>query len=245
MLFRNQNCTINRSVYRISDVATLHSVFSLCLDVEATFLMTYDKDIEAINKKVEGITSAETMKKYDVHRPFHELPDMPFASYEELEEALEKNEALLSVNYLRLSSTVLDLVSTKNELRIFNVVLWAPWLVSFLMVGLAILLQNYFLLIALLWLPIANLFSSVYINTPLYPFRGRYIVYLASIIGIVSLFVSYYTVSLLAFAYSIMHLSHGFARRVYGEVLTKRALKSELIFRFLYTGEHLSILRNA
>jgi len=205
--------------------------------------MEKDKELKTINERIETLINAENMQKYDTKRPFDELPDMPFASYEELKEEIENKNASLSIEHLRLSNTVLGLVIKKNESGMFNAALYAPFLITLMMVGLAIFLKNYFLLVALLWLPIANLFSSVYINPPLYPFRGKYIAYLALVVGIVSLFTNY-TISLLAFSYALMHLSYAFIRSLYGNILTKRALQSELIFRFFYTGGYISVLKN-
>jgi uncharacterized membrane protein len=206
--------------------------------------MEKDKELQSINERIETLVNAENMQKHDMKRPFRDLPDMPFASYKELKEEIEKKNASLSVEYLRMSSTGIEVVFRKNESRMFNAALYAPFLIALMMVGLAILLKDYFLLIALLWLPVANWLSSVYINPPLYPFRGSSIAYLALIVGGISLFVSHFTVSLLAFGYAFMHLSYAFTRRVYGKVLAKRALESELIFRFLYVGGYLSVLRN-
>lgn len=198
--------------------------------------------LKSMEEKVEKLATAQNMQKYELNRAFNELPDMPFSSYGEMKEAMDNKKASIIINFINSSGTAFDLVAKKSEKIMFWIALSTTYIITLLMVGLAIFLSNYFLLIAVLWLIVASKFSSYYVNPPLYPFKGRRVADLMLIIGILTLFFSNsYTIPLLTFSYVLMHWSYAFNRKTYATTLHSRAVQSEILFRFLYIGGYIHL----
>ncbi|MBU2529920.1 MAG: hypothetical protein KKD35_02675 [Elusimicrobia bacterium] len=204
-----------------------------------------DKTLKSIEAKVEKLANSENMQKYELKRPFDELPDMPFSSYDEMKKAIDDKKASIIINFVNSSGAAFDLAAKGGEKIMFWFSLSATYIITLLMIGLAIFLSNYFLLIAVLWLIVASKFSSYYVNPPLYPFKGRRVADIALVIGVIALLTSEsLTVPLLAFSYILMHWSYVLNRRVYGTTLHSRALQSEILFRFLYVPGYIHLSQN-
>lgn len=205
--------------------------------------MREDEELQSIDKRVKDLIGAEIMRKYNFGRPFTELPDMPFGNYAELKKAVGEKKAFLSVNSSG-ASTQFDIVAKKSEALTHLVALLIPYVIALLMIAAAFFLKNYFLLISILWLLIAGIFSSSSFNPPLYPFKGRRVADFAIILSGWALIVfNSYTIFLLAISYALMHWSYSLVRKIEQTVLVKRALQSELLFRFLYVTGKLLIFR--
>jgi len=201
-----------------------------------------DKTLKSIEAKVEKLASAENMQKYELKRLFSKLPDMPFSSYDEMKKAIDNKKASIIINFVNSSGTAFDITAKKGEKIMFWLSLSATYIITLLMIGLAIFLQNYFLLIAVLWFIVASKFSSYYVNPPLYPFKGRRVADIALVIGVLALLMSEsLTIPLLAFSYVLMHWSYALNRKVYGTTLHSRAVQSETSFRFLYIGGYIHL----
>lgn len=159
-----------------------------------------------------------------------------------MKEAIDNKKASIIINFVNSSGTAFDLAAKKSEKIMFWISLSTTYIITLLMIGLAIFLSNYFLLIAALWLIIASKFSSYYVNPPLYPFKGRRVADLALIIGVLALFFSEsYTTPLLAFSYVLMHWSYALNRKTYATTLHSRAIQSEMLFRFLHIGGYIHL----
>jgi len=198
--------------------------------------------IKSKERKTEQLLKSKGLQKYDIKRSFSKLVDMPFSSYKEMKKAISNKKTSIIINFLNSDNTIFNLIASKNEKIIYLFSLFATYIITFLMIGLAIYLGNYFLLIAILWFFLASNFSSYYFNPPLYPFKGRRIADIMLIICILTLILSdTYTIPLLAFSYVLIHWSYALNRRVYKFTLYKRAMESEILFRLLYIGKYIKL----
>lgn len=200
------------------------------------------QELNLIEEKVRKLINAKQMKKYNLDREFKELPNVQFSNYDEMKKAIDKKKASVIINFLNYSYAPFGLISKTSEELFFWISLYLTYIITILMIGIAIFLNNYYLLISILWLIIASKFSSYYTNPPLYPFKGRRIADIALIIGVFTwLFFGNITITLLSFSYVLIHWSYHFHRKTYGTVLHDRALQSELLFQFLYIGNYIRL----
>jgi hypothetical protein len=163
-------------------------------------------------------------------KSLNDIPGLPFKSFDELKVAVYEGTYAIDVSYpaaRELSTTIRTPLGAFNNL----ILLFAPWIMMLCVVGVAIWLGNY---LVLLGLPIALI--SNFIGNPMAPGKGFFgmTAWLAFLFLLFAIWQGWYTTTWLLASGVVPFFSN---REMYREnisALHKAVLNSETLFLYLY-----------
>ena len=199
-------------------------------------------ELERINQTVLALLRSPHLEKYNIPEGVEGFLELSCQNYSDLIDKFENGKIKIQVP-LPLDSFVFSIVASRKESIAMNIAALVPYLITLLIVIFSIYFSNYWLLIGIPLVFASSFFSSPLVNPPLYPFKGGILLWFSLFISILFLFFGKSEIAILSISYFLCHLASSKVRKIYVRTLGRRAVELDSVFRFLYTGKYIKIIK--